>query len=440
MPKNNVINHDYFLLGKYIRQIENPDSVGWDPQRHIWTAPNLKGYDKKSRGMGVDIENNAAAKKLTANRRGKYLTEQEERALRNAHIDYSLGALDRHDTIPGIKVDEISPRKKAEVVGLIYRGDANQIWDSNTTLGKAYRSSNENDFHKAVDKYYINKGLPERARNNDVFWEDHPQHSPRFGGATSTWAEGGALNKSEWDRLSMAEKADVMKLAIEGGVYDLDTIRSGYNKFAEGGREEVVVDNTDTQYINTMERVAEENYKKWGFSNPDEALIHALNDNTYNYRGYYNKYPQSKANADTHWTDEFKTVYHPTFSQESIYSGKKSQYNPKGRTGGFWLGEVFVPAPWQLFSNYAEGGKIHIAPSKKGTFTAAASRHGKSVQEFASQVLAHPENYSPAMRKKANFAKNAAKWKYEDGGILEIANEWANSKNEHPFITPLKLF
>ncbi len=100
-----------------------------------------------------------------------------------------------------------------------------------------------------------------------------------------------------WNELSMAEKADIMKLAIEGGVYDLDAIGSGYNE-------------------------------------------------------------------------------------------------------------------------YAKGGSIHIDPSKKGTFTAAASKHGKSVQEFASQVLAHPENYSPAMRKKANFARNAAKWKHGDGGCL----------------------
>ena len=31
-------------------------------------------------------------------------------------------------------------------------------------------------------------------------------------------------------------------------------------------------------------------------------------------------------------------------------------------------------------NTFAEGGKIHIKPSKRGTFTAAAKRHGKSVQ------------------------------------------------------------
>ena len=39
-----------------------------------------------------------------------------------------------------------------------------------------------------------------------------------------------------WNELSMAEKADVMKLAVEGGVYDLDAIRSGYNEYANGGK------------------------------------------------------------------------------------------------------------------------------------------------------------------------------------------------------------
>ena len=69
----------------------------------------------------------------------------------------------------------------------------------------------------------------------------------------------------------------------------------------------------------------------------------------------------------------------------------------------------------QILSNMAYGG-IHIAPSKRGTFTAAATKHGKSVQAFASQVLANKENYSPAMVKKANFARNASKWKHQDGG------------------------
>jgi hypothetical protein len=40
------------------------------------------------------------------------------------------------------------------------------------------------------------------------------------------------------------------------------------------------------------------------------------------------------------------------------------------------------------------------------------------VQEFANHVLNNKENYSSAMIKKANFAKNAVGWKHAFGGDL----------------------
>ena len=80
----------------------------------------------------------------------------------------------------------------------------------------------------------------------------------------------------------------------------------------------------------------------------------------------------------------------------------------------------------KYLQEYKEGG-IHIKESKKGTFTAAASKHGKSVQGFASQVLANKENYSPAMVKKANFARNAAKWHHAMGGI-DTSNSMSGPK------------
>ena len=61
---------------------------------------------------------------------------------------------------------------------------------------------------------------------------------------------------------------------------------------------------------------------------------------------------------------------------------------------------------------FKDGGSIHIAPSKRGTFTAAATKHGMGVQEFASKVLRNKEDYSPSLVKKANFARNASKWNH----------------------------
>lgn len=61
------------------------------------------------------------------------------------------------------------------------------------------------------------------------------------------------------------------------------------------------------------------------------------------------------------------------------------------------------------------GGSIYIDPKHKGLFTKEAKAAGMSVQEFASHVLANKDHYSPAVVKRANFAKNFA---YQNGGSL----------------------
>ena len=117
-------------------------------------------------------------------------------------------------------------------------------------------------------------------------------------------------------------------------------------------------------YYDTMERVAEQNNEEWNRLRRkdgdreltvDEEYLRILNDNTYDYKGYYNKYPNGKGNAIDHWDDEFKTVYHPTFSTQSKYSGKVSQYNPKGVLGGQWLGDQYVPAWGQKLPHFEDG-------------------------------------------------------------------------------------
>lgn len=70
------------------------------------------------------------------------------------------------------------------------------------------------------------------------------------------------------------------------------------------------------------------------------------------------------------------------------------------------------------FEQLAYGGPIKIKKSNVGKFTAAAKKRGMGVQEFANKVMANKENYSPTLVKRANFAKNAAKWKKETGGNL----------------------
>lgn len=82
---------------------------------------------------------------------------------------------------------------------------------------------------------------------------------------------------------------------------------------------------------------------------------------------------------------------------------------------------------FQALNTFGDGGSIYIKPSKRGTFTAAAKKRNMGVQEFASKVLANKEDYSPAMVKKANFARNASKWKHDFGGSLQThGGDWSN--------------
>jgi hypothetical protein len=76
---------------------------------------------------------------------------------------------------------------------------------------------------------------------------------------------------------------------------------------------------------------------------------------------------------------------------------------------------------------YAKGGKIEIDPAKKGTFKAQATRMGMSIGQAAEYILANPDEFSPKMRKKANFARNFAMayggrvmgYTMEEGGEVE---------------------
>lgn len=59
--------------------------------------------------------------------------------------------------------------------------------------------------------------------------------------------------------------------------------------------------------------------------------------------------------------------------------------------------------------SYKNGG-IHIKKKNRGKFKAAAKRAGMSVQAYANKVLKKGSKASKQLKKRAQFAKNAAKW------------------------------
>lgn len=84
---------------------------------------------------------------------------------------------------------------------------------------------------------------------------------------------------------------------------------------------------------------------------------------------------------------------------------------------------------------FKKGNKILIKKKNRGKFTASAKKAGKSVQQHAKDVLNDP-NATPLQKKRANFARNSAKWKHESGSKIHkpfghrsvLDNSWESTK------------
>ena len=59
---------------------------------------------------------------------------------------------------------------------------------------------------------------------------------------------------------------------------------------------------------------------------------------------------------------------------------------------------------------------IEIKKKNRGKFTKWAKARGMGVQEAARKVMANKDKYPPSVVKMANFARNAAQWKKDEGG------------------------
>lgn len=228
---------DNDLVAQYIRAIENPDSIGYKDGK--WYQPSNSKYDKNNRGFGIDVVHNKVARGIVSNRQGKWLTEEEERELRNEHIIESQKVLDKR--VPWHSLRETpSEEKNAMAIGILYRGDCVL---GNQNIRNAYYSGSDEDMQRAVSEYYKAKKVPERAANHNKFFNSRkPKGKMELNYKPRNWfpeyqsySEGGQLYGNAWDSLSLADKAEMIKVAVANGIMTLPEIRNTYNEFAKGG-------------------------------------------------------------------------------------------------------------------------------------------------------------------------------------------------------------
>lgn len=126
------------------------------------------------------------------------------------------------------------------------------------------------------------------------------------------------------------------------------------------------------------------------------------------YVSYYDLWDMAPSAVSAGNKDESMGIGKPIYIYDRIYLDDFYGV-PNESAGGNYIPEIIVTGKRK---KHKDGGSIHIASSKRGTFTTAATKHGMGVQEFASRVLRNKEDYSSAMVKKANFARNASKWNH----------------------------
>lgn len=380
---------DNSLVAQYIRAIENPDSLGFKDGR--WYAPPKgKNYDSNNRGFGMDINYNDATKALAAKRKGQWLSEEEERNLRLNHINDNQETLDKWT--PKILRNAPSEEKQAMALGMLYRGDGIKSIIKNPTIRDAYYSGTDEDMQNAVSDFYQKKNYTPRAEKHNAFFnsrnnktEDIPETIKRkevwtptkFGSQQFTpidklYSDGGSLNDA-WNSLSLKEKAEMIKVAVNSGITSLSDVKEAYNKFADGGPKD------------TWTLQDEVGYRQWRNKLPRN--LRETKDSDYDMRAAY------KAGAQPMWNEEdksfhlssrdpktgriFKAPHHPTYLEalaEDASLGYYSTIDSKGNTyTETWEGNIQYPreieVPYKAF-----GGNLYGNGGKKSTTTDNAQR------------------------------------------------------------------
>ena len=184
----------------------------------------------------------------------------------------------------------------------------------------------------------------------------------------------------------------------------------------------------DQEYYGYMERLANKKAGDWAQVplriDPDATLTEMLNDNTYNYRTFYDndRYLAEGMlydNPYAHFSDTGKTVYHPTFSTDSSYSNRKSDYNPEGIEGGSWINNEYRVSRDQMNSKYFNPKRTlnylkHSDPNIQ--MVLPQYRGGKDSDLFYKNL--YPKNIDTS---EYDFAKKV--WNYDDQQAMKFVHD-----------------
>lgn len=260
--------------------------------------------------------------------------------------------------------------------------------------------------------------------------------------------------KTAWDNLSLAAKAEMMKIAVRHGITTLQDIKDKYNEFAEGGskrekeevntivpftqRREVIItpDSEYNQYLNTLpdnQRFTPndkyDSYFYWKLNGKPKNFDEAYSKGMFHYDNSDKSYHANSIAFGKDGIGYFmKPKTHDTVGYELDWfnkglvteeGGKQRHMTPEEKKEWLEFRKDYTLMNDPNRPNYykyqpkkkAEGGSIHIKPENRGKFTALKERTGHSATWFK-------EHGTPAQKKMAIFALNSRHWKHGLGGNL----------------------
>lgn len=242
--------------------------------------------------------------------------------------------------------------------------DNNYVFDNKSPLQSGFELYKRNpQRYNGNDKDYSSK--VEANRRELVNYSPEIKEYMR---KNNLHGEGGplTLNKT-WDNLSLAEKAEMMRVAINNGILTLPEIKNAYNEYAQGGP------------LKGWTVEDEAGYRHWRNSLPKN--LRDTNDADYDMRAAY------KAGMQPEWNDKdksyhlgsrdpktgriLKAPHHLTYLQALATDAALGYYPTMDSEGNTytetWKGNEEVQN--MLNNEYAEGGNLYrkggYAPSKK---------------------------------------------------------------------------
>ena len=141
----------------YIGRVENPDSLGWDPATRRWYAPPSGVGDPNQRGLGVDMNTNPYV--TDANRKNGYLTEVEERSIREKFIrgDVTTSYNNRLSYAKKKYPDwdgNVSDRKRELIYQAIYQSPGTFARNFDGDLLGSFVNGSDEEFEQQIKRYH----------------------------------------------------------------------------------------------------------------------------------------------------------------------------------------------------------------------------------------------------------------------------------------------